>query len=418
MASHPVAALKMENSVPQWKNALAWLGPRAGSQSREQKASPPTPFVAFHGCGSTNWTPRDYRALAREGYAKNAIVYRAVRMIAESAASTPIVLVRDGREVADHQLLDLLKAPNGIEAGADLFEAWFGHLLLSGNAYLEAVFLEGQPRELYALRPDRVKVIAGVDGWPQGYEYSVGKQTVRYGQTVAGTGGAGLRPILHVKLPHPLNDNYGMSPIEAAIQAIDTHNAASRWNKALLDNSARPSGALVYGPTSGQITEAQFRRLKSELEENYQGSMNAGRPMLLEGGLEWKPLSLTPRDMDFIEAKHAAAREIALALGTPPMLLGIPGDNTYANFREANRTFWRQTVLPLMARAMKAIAAWLGPAYGSNIELRPALDRIEALAPDRAALWEQVQKADFLTINEKRAAIGFGPIDGGDQLAR
>jgi HK97 family phage portal protein len=162
------------------------------------------------------------------------------------------------------------------------------------------VFLDGQPRELYALRPDRVKVIAGAGGWPQRYEYSVAEQTVRYGQRAAGAGGAALRPI-NVKLPHPLNDNYGMSPIEAAIQAIDTHNAASRWNKALLDNAARPSGTLVYGPASGQMTEAQFKRLRSELEEYYQGSMNAGRPMLLEGGLDWKPLSLTPREM----ARHS-----------------------------------------------------------------------------------------------------------------
>jgi HK97 family phage portal protein len=261
-----------------------------------------------------------------------------------------------------------------------------------------------------------MKVIVGADGWPQGYEYTVDGQVFRYKQNVSGGMGAEPRPVLHVKLPHPLNDHYGMSPIEAAVQAIDTHNAASKWNKSLLDNSARPSGALVYAPSSGQMTDAQFRRLKDELNDSYQGSINAGRPMLLEGGLDWKPLSLTPRDMDFIEAKNAAAREIALALGTPPMLLGIPGDNTYSNYKEANRTFWRQTVLPLVARTLKAVSGWLGPAYGGDIELRPALDRIDALAQDRAALWEQVQKADFLTINEKRATIGLGPIDGGEGL--
>ena len=76
--------------------------------------------------------------------------------------------------------------------------------------------------------------------------------------------------------------------------------------------------------------------------------------MLLEGGLDWKPLSLSPKDMDFIEAKHAAAREIALAFGVPPLLLGMPGDNTYRNYAEANRAFWRQTVLPLVARTRKA----------------------------------------------------------------
>jgi hypothetical protein len=90
----------------------------------------------------------------------------------------------------------------------------------------------------------------------------------------------------------------------------------------VLDNAARPSGALVYAAKSGNLTGEQFARLKSELELGFQGARNAGRPLLLEGGLDWKPLSLSPKDMDFIEAKNAAAREIALALGVPPMLLG------------------------------------------------------------------------------------------------
>lgn len=337
-------------------------------------------------------------------------------MIVEAAASTPITLFDRGRATQDHPLLKLLKTPNNRESGPDLLELWFGNLLISGDAYLTASCLDGLPQELYALRPDRMKVMTGADGWPQGYEYTVNGRTIKYRQSRADSENAGEPSILHVKLPHPLNDHYGLSPIEAAMQAIDTHNAASRWNKALLDNSARPSGALVYQTSGGPMTETQFQRLKSELNDHYQGSLNAGKPMLLEGGLDWRPLSLTPRDMDFIEAKHAAAREIALALGTPPMLLGIPGDNTYSNFREANRTFWRQTVLPLVSRTLKAISGWLGPSYGGDIELCPALDRIDALAQDRAALWEQVQKADFLTINEKRAAIGLGPIDGGERL--
>jgi HK97 family phage portal protein len=123
-----------------------------------------------------------------------------------------------------------------------------------------------------------------------------------------------------MRLFHPLDDHYGFSPIEAAATAIDLHNQASKWNKALLDNAARPSGALVYSAREGRLSPEQFERLKAELQEGFQGAKNAGRPLLLEGGLDWKPLSLSPKDMDFIEAKHAAAREIALALGVPPML--------------------------------------------------------------------------------------------------
>jgi HK97 family phage portal protein len=120
--------------------------------------------------------------------------------------------------------------------------------------------------------------------------------------------------------------------------------------------------------------------------------------------------------MDFMEAKHTAAREIALAFGVPPMLLGIPGDNTYANYQEANRAFWRHTVLPLGNRIGAALAQWLGPAFGKDLALMIDTDRIDALNADRDSLWERVTKAPFLTVNEKRELLGFSPLDGGDRL--
>jgi HK97 family phage portal protein len=138
--------------------------------------------------------------------------------------------------------------------------------------------------------------------------------------------------------------------------------------------------------------------------------------LLLEGGLDWKPMALSPKDMDFMEAKHSAAREIALAYGVPPMLLAVPGDNTYSNYQEANRVFWRATVLPLAGRIANALTQWLAPSFGAGLVLAADTDRIEALSADRAALWERVTKAPFLTVNEKRAAIGYGAVTGGDVI--
>ncbi len=213
-------------------------------------------------------------------------------------------------------------------------------------------------------------------------------------------------PILHLTLFNPLDDHYGMSPLEAAQASLDVHNAASAWNKALLDNAARPSGALVYSAARGNLSDEQFERLKRELEAHYQGAANAGRPLLLEGGLDWKGLSLSPKDMDFVEAKHIAAREIALAFGVPPMLLGIPGDNTYSNYAEANRTLYRQTVLPLLSRIASALGHWLGESFGGNIRLTPDLDEVPALSIEREALWKRVGEAGFspTTRNVQRRA--------------
>ena len=149
--------------------------------------------------------------------------------------------------------------------------------------------------------------------------------------------------------------------------------------------------------------------LRAELNENFAGAANAGRPLLLEGGLDWKAMSLTPKDMDFIEAKAAAAREIALAFGVPPLLLGLPGDNTRTNYAEANLAFWRGTVIPTLARLQKSLGAWLAPAFGGGLVFDYDVDRIDALAADRAAEWKRVGDATFLTDDEKRAALGYGP---------
>src|SRR6185369_11837330 len=290
----------------------------------EQKASRTAQLIAFESGGRARWTPRDYAALAREGYVKNAIVYRAVKLVAENVGGCAY-LVEEGAETRDrHPLLDLIARPNPRQDGAQFLENVATHLMIAGNAYVEAVAVDGSPRELHVLRPDRMKLVPGADGWPEAYEYTVAGRTVRFEQAAA------LPPILHLSLLHPLDDHYGLAPLEAASVAVDTHNAAASWNKALLDNAARPSGALVFEGAEGAVmSDSQFERLKRELDELYVGARNAGRPMVLEGGLDWKAMSLSPKDMDFMEAKHAAAREIALAFGVPPQLLGIPGQHLF-----------------------------------------------------------------------------------------
>ncbi len=143
----------------------------------------------------------------------------------------------------------------------------------------------------------------------------------------------------------------------------------------------------------------------------YQGHGNAGRPMLLEGGLDWKAMSLSPADMDFATLKAAAARDIALAFGVPPMLLGLPGDNTYANYREANRALWRLTLLPLAGKILAGLHSGLADWFGEAPSVD--LDRVPALAEDRERLWTQVSGASFLTDLEKRELLGLATMENG-----
>lgn len=365
-------------------------------------------FIALHGLPSAPWGKPPFAKLAQEGYAANPIAFRCVRLVSEAAASVPLEARRAGRVLeADDPAAAVLRAPNPDQSLTELLETFYGQLQVGGNAFLEAVDLDGEVRELYALRPDRLSVAADERGHLTGWAYArtPSEKPKHYPRDPV----TGRSRILHLKIFHPGDDHYGLAPLEAAAFSVDTHNAAGRWNKALLDNAARPSGALVYTnrEAGDRLTPEQFERLKAELADAHTGAGQAGRPLLLEGGLEWRPFGLSPADMDFVEAKNIAAREIALAFGAPPMLLGIPGDNTYANYKEANLAFWRQTVLPLARKTARAMERWLRPWFGADLDIHTREDDVPALAEERGAHWRRLSDATFLSVEERRRLAGL-----------
>ncbi|CAH57728.1 phage portal protein [Ehrlichia ruminantium] len=366
------------------------------------------------------WKSRDYRSFAENGYIKNVIAFRSIHMIASAAASVPIILNKniknDTFQIKNHPLLKLISQPNNTISKAEFIEGILTYKLISGNAYILMIENNNMvPKELHLLRPDRVEIIPGRDNRPYSYRYAINDYTLDYKINKL----TNYSQILHIKNFHPLNDWYGLSPIEAASYSIDQHNQAGSWNQAMLQNGARPSGALIVNAkntNNGSLTQEQYNRLKAQVDDFYSGPRNAGRPILLEGGLEWKEMSLSPKDMDFIESKHSSARDIALAFGVPPQLLGIPGDNTYSNLIEARLSLWEQTVLPHLDNIISHFNNWLTPKFGNNIFLSYDKDSISVLTEKRKQLWQYVENATFMTINEKRAAFGLPPLDNGNIL--
>jgi HK97 family phage portal protein len=161
---------------------LNFLRSLRGLAAPEQKRSRIGPLIALHEAGRPVWTPRDYGALSREGYQRNPVVHRCVRLIAEAAAQTQLIAKVGGREQAEHPALALIERPNPRQGGIAFRETLYGHLVVAGNAYVEAVSIGREPRELHALRPDRMRVVPGRDGWAEAYDYSVGARTIRFRQ--------------------------------------------------------------------------------------------------------------------------------------------------------------------------------------------------------------------------------------------
>ena len=365
-----------------------WFGRKAAPAAR------PLVPLWLQGEGEAGGIVRGYQAQLDEVYRSNPVGLRAVRLVAGLTGSLPLFAEKGPA-----------KAVELVQAGG-LLEQLAAALLLHGNAFVKlAVDGHDRPAELHALRPERVSIATGEDGWPSAYVYRAGGLAVRIPRKDA----LGRTQVAHLKALNPADDHYGLGCLEAACPAASVHNRASKWNKSLLDNAARPSGALIYEPGDGsELGPAQFDRLKAELSEQFSGSANAGRPLLLDGGLKWQALSFSPADMDFVAVKEGAARDIALAFGVPPVLVGLPGDATYANAREAGRALYRQTILPMAETILTGLGAMLGDWLGT-VRIAIDTDRISELAEDRARLWQQVGAAEFLTRGEKREQIGFAP---------
>ena len=391
------------------------------SQAGEVKEA--SPMVGYFGINSQHSRNFQYDDLAIEGYLKNAIVFRCVNEIAKGAASVQY-RVKSGDDVLEsHPVIALLERPNPLQSYNEFFSSLFGYLMLSGNSYmLRITGMRGVPKELHLLRPDRIE-IKGTHGgvFPEKYDYSVNgilKQSYEVDQE------NGFSDVKQVKLWHPMDDFYGCSPLTAAAMEVDQHNSATRHNINLLENGARPSGAVIFKPKddagySVQLSESQRQQLLTDLNSRFAGSKNAGRPLLLEGDFDWREMGLSPKDMDFLNMKHMSATDIALCFGVPSQLVGVPDSQTYSNVAEARLALYEETIIPYLRKVESDINEWLIPQYQEEIVFEYDIDGIPALSERRRIIYQNVIGAvdkGIMTRNEAREAVGLSPIDGADDL--
>jgi HK97 family phage portal protein len=380
----------------------------------EAKASSVGALISARVLNLPQWPRRSFEQSAKEGYQQNPIVNACVWKTTRAGAAVRLAIMQGDKEIDIPELRALLNRPNPAQDGPAFVQATLSDLMLAGEFFAERVDLGKRPKELYRWSPAKTAVKPGADGFAAAYVFKVGEKE----RTVEVDLSKGNVPILHVRDYNPTDDWRGLPSIDPAAFSIDAHTGALRWNVALLRNGAQPSGALVYAPKDGsdKLTDEQWARLKAELEESFSGAENAGSPLLLDGGLDWKEMGFSPKDMNFAEGLNSAARLIALSFGVPPLILGIPGDNTFANYAEANKAWYRETILPLLAQWCRAMSWWICPAFGADIRIEPDADDLEVFADERAAQWDRIEKSTSLTINEKRELQGRKPVPGGDVI--
>lgn len=371
--------------------------------------------------GRPQSSPSGYESFARVGYGKSAIVYTCISKIAGSARAMKWNLydVSNGKkpkELEIHPLLTLWNRPNPMQSTADLVENLVAFYCLAGNSYLEAnrgALQSGPPLELWTVRPDKMKIVPALNGYPAEYQFSANGVTrvwpvdpVKFSSD-----------IFHWKTFHPLDPWYGMAPLQAALLALDQNVSGQEWNLALLQNSATPSGVLQVKVSEanprGELTDEQYKRMRDDYERNYVGVRNTGKPMIIEGGLTWTQMSHSPKDVDYAKGRELTATDICLVFGVPPELVGL-GQKTFNNYREARLSFYEETVLPILDSAIGGVNAWLSPAFGENLKLQYDKDAIDILTWKREQKYTSLATVNFLTQNEKRQAVDYEPEEGWD----
>ena len=379
-------------------------------------------IMGYFGVGSSDAKVYKYQDLAKEGYLKNAIVYRCVNEISKGASAVPFVIKAGDQILEEHPLITLLRRPNPLQSYSEFFNSLFGYLLLSGNAYILKVGAEaGAPKELHQLRPDRIVIKGSGNSIPDKYQYML---QGRVHHTYEVDQENGFSELKHVKLWNPLDDYYGLSPMSAAAVEIDQFNLSSKHNVNLLQNGARPSGAVIFKPQDDagfavNLTESQRQQLLTDLNNRFSGTANAGRPLLLEGDFDWREMGLSPKDMDFLNLKHMSATDIAMCFGVPSQLVGVPDAQTYSNVAEARLALYEETIIPHLRKLASDLNEWLVPMFDDRLMLEFDIDSIPALSERRRKIYENVTSAvreGIMTRNEAREIIGLQPIDGADDL--
>ena len=343
-------------------------------------------------------------AYAREGYGVNPTVYSCVSKIATNAANVKPSVKVNGEKVDDHPLLDLLAQPNIDQGGVEFRTAAISWYVLMGNSFIEKQQISSDKIELWNWKPFNMSIAASLKNPRMAAKYVDGKNTAN--PTVWDVDPiTGASDLLHWRTfnPDPEAKFFGQATTKAAASSADQMNAADKWRYNTFKNDCSPSGILS---TEQDINTKQRQELSKDLNDK-SGSKSAKKFLLLGGGLKWQQLAQTAKDVDWLLGTKLTKQEVAEVFGVPTQLLGIEGSQTYANYEEARMAFYVETVLPILNLFASELTRWLAPIYGDDVEICYDENDIQALAPMKNEKDTMLLNSQVLTINEKRAVLGY-----------
>lgn len=352
--------------------------------------------------------PDSYLGRTTEGYEQNPYVFKCINTRAKAVSLVDsLVLDKQGNEHNDsHPLVRLLKRPNPGQSQTEFLHIIEFHLSLMGNAYILPIHTKARKlTQLHIIRPDYISYV------PSGNIFD----PVQYWNVGTGEGMVQLAPqdLIHIRALPGSDPVYGSSPLSAAGMSVAQQNAAREWNNSMLVNSGKPSIAVLI---PAELTKDQFTEAQSRLESGFSGKRNAGKTMVLDAGKDVKSVGFSPTDMDWSSGMIISAKEIAIAFDVPPEKVGDSANKTYSNMQEANREFAAGFVKPELDLIWSGISRYCVQFYDDVSAITFDAAMIPGIKADETDLMNAMNNTFFLTVNEKRASLGYGPVTGGDVL--
>ena len=300
-------------------------------------------------------------------------------------------------QITDHSLLRLLDYANEFQTGQEIIELTQLHMDLAGKAYW---YLPKNPRglpgEVWVMPPHQMQIIPSRTNFIAGYTYRLGGETIPFKTD----------EILRFSMPDPLNPYGGIGYARALAVELDSEQYAGIWNKNFFRNSARPDGYIKYEET---LTEDEFEKLRIQWQQQHGGLNRAHKTGILDGGAEYKQISISQKDMDFAQLRKQVRENQLFAFGMPLSVMGITENVNRANAEAGDYTFARWIVKPRLTRLKNKLNEQLVPRYGKGIELD-----FDEVVPEtieqKKGLAESGIKAGYMLIDEARKLCGLDPL--------
>jgi len=349
--------------------------------------------------------PRPFKQDLLNGYMQNELVYSIVNKLAETASSVPLVLEdKNGKVVENHWVNELLKHPNEDNSMKDLINSYYIYLLAIGNSYIYAPKIDNGLRttELHIMPSEEVYIIRGDWQNPiEGYKIRTGLQDYT---------AIPKSNILHGKLFNPRFEGgqwlYGLSPIEVSSEIISAYNQGVGALESSFRNMGPPYIISVDVPEG--LTPEQQLNLEKKFKEKYSDSTKFNKPMLSGSKLTVQMIGFSPVDLNILENNREALRTLCNVYGVPSVLFNDQASSTYNNVEQARLDFYNYSIIPMNDSFSVKLTNFLGIEKG--LKLRFNYENVEVLQNAIFTKSQSLKDMDYLTANEKREQLGYGPI--------